>query len=74
MQTGLRYGRTSRRTLLQATLGAAPLIFGHRFFNSLPSIAQEAVGDVQMLGGNPARTGEMRGPGPTGDPRVLWGV
>ncbi|CAN5636215.1 hypothetical protein BH23CHL5_BH23CHL5_23700 [soil metagenome] len=40
----------------------------------IPAPAQESTPsqDVQMYRGNPARTGEMPGPGPEGEPVELW--
>ena len=38
---------------------------------ALPGSAQDT-GDVPMFRGNPARTGEMPGPGPEGEISVLW--
>ncbi|MGI8475707.1 MAG: PQQ-binding-like beta-propeller repeat protein [Thermomicrobiales bacterium] len=52
-------------TLLLAWLGtgAAPVP---------PVRAQDASHDVPMFRGNPARTGEMPGPGPSGSPVAIW--
>ena len=55
----------NRRIVLMAIVllaGLAPV--------AIPGSAQDA-GDVPMLRGNPARTGEMPGPGPEGA-ELLW--
>ncbi|MGI8643546.1 MAG: PQQ-binding-like beta-propeller repeat protein [Thermomicrobiales bacterium] len=59
-------------------LGAAMLLMGllagaFVTYNNGPAALNETAGsDVAMLGGNPARTGEMPGPGPEGRPGLVW--
>lgn len=59
-------------------LGAAMLLLGLlagafvTYNNGPAALNQTAGSDVAMLGGNPARTGEMPGPGPEGQPGLVW--
>lgn len=59
-------------------LGAAMLLMGLlagafvTYNNGPATLIQNAGSDIAMLGGNPARTGEMPGPGPEGQPGLVW--
>jgi outer membrane protein assembly factor BamB len=59
-------------------LGAAMLLMGLlvgafvTYNNGPAALNQPAGSDIAMLGGNPARTGEMPGPGPDGQPGLVW--
>src|SRR6478735_8098259 len=70
----------TRRNVLKAITGMA--VLHHHHVHPASVLAQDAtalpspasLAGVPMFRGNPARTGEMPGPGPTADPHILWDV